>query len=175
MEEALTPTDGAPESPRGLLIQGGKLSHPSVGARWAHGHAALGEEFRDVGVAEAIPEVPPHGEHDDIEREKGVALKAVKRRRHPYAGRLGRLSGHIRLVAPHRCHMPDTPHSLSTIPPLPNLPHTAEKSTPLHNPGELLHRLGKRGMLVAGRHSWATAARLGAASARHLCFVPLPP
>ena len=57
------------ERTRGVLVERSGLPHPVVHRRCVDAHAALGEQLGHVGVTQAVADIPPHGERDDVRRE----------------------------------------------------------------------------------------------------------
>ncbi len=62
-------TNRPPMRTSGLLESGQEALHPAINRTTVDDEAALGEPLHDVGVAQAIPELPADGQGDHIVRE----------------------------------------------------------------------------------------------------------
>ncbi len=71
-------TNGMPVNPGSLLEQWEKAPHPTVDRAAINDQPALGEPRDDIGVAEPVPDIPPHGKGDHIVRE-AVMRKGARR------------------------------------------------------------------------------------------------
>jgi len=72
-----TAPDRATERARGVLVARGELAHPAEHRRRIDPHTTLGQQPGHIGVAQAIAQVPPHGERDAVGR---VAVAGERRR-----------------------------------------------------------------------------------------------
>jgi hypothetical protein len=55
--------------PRGVDDERGEALHPPVNGDVIDLHAALGEQFFDIAVRQAVPQVPAHRQQDHVRRE----------------------------------------------------------------------------------------------------------
>ena len=136
---------GAPDPGAGgarrILVQRDELARPGVDAGGIDPHAALGEQLGHVGVAQPIPQIPPHREGDDVGRE------AIPRegRRAPGGKAPSAVSATVDLgplpvetVLPHRICAATRAHHLAVNHRSPHRPSltTTGVSTPLHSARE---------------------------------------
>ena len=60
---------GVPAGPGGLDEQRGEPHHPAEDRGVVHLDAAFGEQLLDVAVGQPEPQIPAHGQRDDLRRE----------------------------------------------------------------------------------------------------------